>query len=52
MAFFRMLSDGREIMAWHGRCAMQRMGELPVVLCLNDTTELDFNDQTIEGVGR
>jgi hypothetical protein len=52
---YRLLSnercDWREIMASHGRCAMQRMGELPVVLCLNDTTELDFNGQTIEGLG-
>ena len=30
---------------------MQRMAELPVVLCLNDTTELDFNGQTIQGLG-
>jgi hypothetical protein len=52
---YRLLSnercDWREIMDSHGRCAMQRMGELPVVLCLNDTTELDFNGQTIEGLG-
>jgi hypothetical protein len=28
-----------------------RMGEHPVVLCLQDTTELDFNGQAIEGLG-
>ena len=27
------------------------MAGLPVVLCLQDTTELDFNGQTIQGLG-
>ena len=35
--------DWREILGAHGQCTMQRMAGLPVVLCLTDTTELDFN---------
>ena len=54
-AAYRMLDnercDWREIIETHGRCAVQRMAGLPVVLCLHDTTELDFNGQTIEGLG-
>jgi hypothetical protein len=42
-AAYRMLDNERchwrEIIEAHGRCAMQRMGGLPVVLCLHDTTE-------------
>ena len=52
---YRMLDnercDWREIIEAHGRCTLQRMTGLPVVLCLHDTTELDFNGQTIEGLG-
>ena len=29
-----------------------RMAEHPVVLCLQDTTELDFNGQNMDGLGR
>lgn len=54
-AAYRMLDnercDWREIIESHGRCSMQRMADLPVVLCLHDTTELDFNGQTIQGLG-
>ena len=54
-AAYRMLNnercDWREIIEAHGRCAMQRMSALAVVLCLHDTTELDFNGQTIQGLG-
>lgn len=54
-AAYRMLDnercDWREIIEAHGRCTLQRMADLPVVLCLHDTTELDFNGQTIEGLG-
>ena len=35
----------------HLRCSLQRMGAEPVVLCLQDTTELDFNGQGIQGLG-
>lgn len=54
-AAYRLLDnercDWREIIEAHGRSTLQRMVELPVVLCLNDTTELDFNGQTIQGLG-
>ena len=54
-AAYRMLDnercDWREIIQAHGRCALQRMAALPVVLCLHDTTELDFNGQSIQGLG-
>lgn len=54
-AAYRMLDnercDWRAIIESHGSCAIQRMAGLPVVLCLHDTTELDFNGQTIEGLG-
>jgi len=54
-AAYRMLDservDWREIIEAHGRCAEQRMSGLPVVLCLHDTTELDFNGQAIQGLG-
>ena len=54
-AAYRLLDnercDWREIIEAHGRCVVQRMSGLAVVLCLHDTTELDFNGQTIEGLG-
>ena len=54
-AAYRMLEnercDWREILGAHSQCTMQRMAALPVVLCLTDTTELDFNGQTITGLG-
>jgi hypothetical protein len=54
-AAYRMLDnercDWREIIEAHGRCTLQRMADLPAVLCLHDTTELDFNGQTIQGLG-
>ena len=40
-----------DILAPHWRCATQRMRLKPVVLCLQDTTELDFNGQGIAGLG-
>ena len=54
-AAYRMLEnercDWREILGAHSQCTVQRMAALPVVLCLTDTTELDFNGQTITGLG-
>ena len=54
-AAYRLLGndrcDWREMIESHGRCTEQRMKALPVVLCLNDTTELDFNGQRINGLG-
>ena len=53
-AAYRMLDnercDWREIIEAHGRCTVQRMTGLAVALCLHDTTELDFNGQTIQGI--
>lgn len=43
--------DWREIIESHKQCAVQRMGQLPLVLCIQDTTELNFNGQGIEGLG-
>lgn len=43
--------DWREIMAPHWAQTQQRMGAHAVVLCLQDTTELDFNGQEIAGLG-
>lgn len=54
-AAYRMLDnercDWREIIEARARCAMQRMTGLPVVLCLHDTTELNFTGKTIQGLG-
>lgn len=43
--------DWRDIMAPHWRQTQLRMQNEPVVLCLQDTTELNFNGQEIEGLG-
>jgi hypothetical protein len=43
--------DWRDIMAPHWAQSQQRMNAYPVVLCLQDTTELDFNGQEIAGLG-
>lgn len=52
---YRMLSndsfDWRDVIEPHARCTMQRMAQESLVLCLQDTTELDFNGQTINGLG-
>jgi hypothetical protein len=40
-----------DILDPHRRCTQARMTEHPVVLCLQDTTELDFNGQGIAGLG-
>ena len=47
----------QEEMAWqtmlepHWACSIQRMKVQRIVLCLQDTAELDFNGQAIEGLG-
>jgi hypothetical protein len=33
------------VMAPHWQCTAARMRSFPVVLCIADTTELDFNGQ-------
>lgn len=52
---YRMFSndsfDWRDVLEAHARCTMQRMAGESLVLCLQDTTELDFNGQTIDGLG-
>ena len=54
-AAYRMLDnercDWREIIEAHGRRTVQRISGLAVVPYLHDTTKLDINSQTIEGLG-
>ena len=55
IATYRFLENDavewRDIMAPHWVQTQQRMFEHPVILCLQDTTELNFNGQQIEGLG-
>ena len=55
MATYRFLGneevEWREIMVPHYAQTRQRMRKHAVVLCLQDTTELDFNGQDIAGLG-
>ncbi|ANB71758.1 transposase (plasmid) [Paraburkholderia phytofirmans OLGA172] len=55
MAAYRFLGneriDWRDMMQPHWDRTTARMGALPVVLCIADTTELNFNGQDIEGAG-
>lgn len=39
----------RDILAPHGASSLRLMSAEPVVLCLQDTTEIDFNGQITEG---
>ena len=39
------------ILAPHIECSVARMAEHPVVLCIQDTTELNFNAQQAKGLG-
>lgn len=54
-AAYRLLADDdiewADILAPHLACTQQRMAAHPVVLCIQDTTELDFNGQAIAGLG-
>jgi len=43
--------DWRDILAPHWQKSQQRMRAQPVVLCLQDTTQLDFNGQAAIGLG-
>ncbi|TCK31848.1 DDE family transposase [Paraburkholderia sp. BL8N3] len=43
--------DWRDMMQPHWDRTASRMKSLPVVLCIDDTTELNFNGQDIEGAG-
>lgn len=55
IAAYRFL--GQESLEWHDilqphiDCTLKRSQHHSVVLCLQDTTELDFNGQLIEGLG-
>lgn len=43
--------DWLDLLEPHRACTMRRMAAHAVVLCLQDTTELDFNGQQIKGLG-
>lgn len=55
MAAYRFLGneevEWRDIMAPHWQQTQKRMHAHPVILCLQDTTELDFNGQQAFGLG-
>lgn len=55
IAAYRFLSNEDvswdDVMQAHWQASEQRIGQHPVVLCLQDTTELDFNGQQIQGLG-
>jgi hypothetical protein len=56
--FFDQARNPKRPLTWdqilmpHINCTVDRMHQCPVVLCLQDTTELNFNGQEIEGLGR
>lgn len=56
LAAYRFLANDEveweDILAPHWAQTQRRISAHPVVLCLQDTTELDFNGQQIEGLGR
>ncbi len=43
--------DEQDLLEPHRQCTQQRMADHRVVLCLQDTTELDFNGRQTEGLG-
>jgi hypothetical protein len=43
--------DWLDILEPHRQCTVGRMGQYRLVLCIQDTTELDFNGQRIAGLG-
>lgn len=55
-AAYRLLGNEKvhwqEILAPHWQRSEERIATHPVVLCLQDTTELDFHGQGIAGLGR
>lgn len=55
LAAYRFLErekvEWRDILAPHWQCTQTRMAACPVVLCIQDTTELDFNGQQSAGLG-
>ena len=55
MAAYRFLGNEKchwaDILAPHTACTQARMANHPVVLCIQDTTVLDFNGQKTDGLG-
>ena len=55
-ATYRLLANPEvswdKLLEPHAQQTLKRCGERPVVLCLQDTTELDFSTQQIHGMGR
>lgn len=55
LAAYRFLGNEKchwaDILAPHTACTQARMANHPVVLCIQDTTVLDFNGQKTEGLG-
>jgi hypothetical protein len=49
--FYNESVDWRDLMAPHWQQTQQRMAALPVILCLEDTTALDFNGQETKRLG-
>lgn len=49
--FWVMLCHWADILAPHAACTQARMANHPVVLCIQDTTVLDFDGQKTEGLG-
>ncbi|MDN5940194.1 MAG: IS4 family transposase [Salinisphaera sp.] len=43
--------DWEEVLTAHARTSQARMREHAVVLCIQDTTELDYNGRAIQGLG-
>lgn len=43
--------DWRDILAPHWACTRERLRQHAVVLCLQDSTDLNFNGQAITGLG-
>lgn len=44
-------TSGQAVLEAHARASMKRMSAHPVVLCVQDTTELDFEGKQAEGLG-
>ena len=55
IAAYRFLSNDRlsweDVMQPHWQASIQRMAAHPLVLCLQDTTVLDYNGQQMQGLG-
>ena len=54
-AAYRLLANEkvgwRDVLEAHGRATVQRMSAESVVLCLQDTTELDYQGRAMRGLG-